>query len=159
MMISPQAIDNTNFSIGDLAKASGCKVQTVRYYEQIGLLPAPPRSLGNQRVYGDAHFRRLAFIRRSRELGFTIDMVRELLGMADTPDRSCEMVDNIASRHLWHVQEKIRALKSLQRELKRLLRHDGGKVAECQIIEALSKSTTDGARASKRGADGLTPAR
>lgn len=143
MTVARQAIENTHSSIGALAKSSGCKVQTVRYYEQIGLLPAPPRSEGNQRVYGNAHFRRLAFIRRSRELGFTIDMVRELLVMADSPDCSCEVVDDIANRHLLHVREKIRALKRLERELQRLLCHDGGKVSDCQIIETLSNRASD----------------
>lgn len=129
------------FTIGKLAAESGTNVQTIRYYEQIGLLPVPPRSQGNQRLYGPEQVRRLAFIRRSRDLGFSIERVRELLRLADTPDRPCEMVDDIAARQLVHVQEKIRALRALKRELQRLLDHDGGTIRDCRIVETLSRPT------------------
>lgn len=87
-------------TIGKLAAYSGCKVQTIRYYEHIGLLPPPPRSVGNHRVYGPEHVRRLAFIRHGRELGFPLDAIRELLALSDEPDQSCEEVTQIARRHL-----------------------------------------------------------
>lgn len=127
------------FTIGRLARASDCKVQTIRYYEQIGLMPEPARSAGNQRLYGPAHVARLTFIRHGRELGFPLSEVRELLGIADDPDRPCEAVDRIARSHLEGVERRIAALSSLKGELRRMIRQcDGGKIADCRIIEALS---------------------
>jgi len=77
-----------DLSIGDLGQQTGCKVQTIRYYEQIGLMPAPSRTSGNQRRYNPGHAERLAFIRHSRELGFSLDAIRELLDISDDPERS-----------------------------------------------------------------------
>src|SRR3546814_13155525 len=90
----------TSLTIGDLAKATATKVETIRYYERIGLLPAPARTQGNYRSYTDDHLRRLSFVRRSRELGFAIEQVRALLDLADQRDRSCAAVDAIARDHL-----------------------------------------------------------
>ncbi len=88
------------FSIGDLAKSTATKVETIRYYERIGLLPAPERTAGNYRSYSAAHLGRLSFIRRARDLGFSIEQVRDLLGLSDQRARSCEAVDAIAREHL-----------------------------------------------------------
>lgn len=127
--------------IGDLAKATGTKVETIRYYERAGLLPTPGRTPGNYRAYGPAHLNRLSFIRRARDLGFTIEQVRELLDLADDRDRPCEAVDAIAREHLAEVERKIADLNALHHELAELIgRCRRGTVAECRIVEALSPS-------------------
>ena len=127
-------------TIGDLARATGCKVQTIRYYESIGLLPAPVRTAGNQRRYGRAHRGRLEFVRHARELGFTLDQIRSMLEMSDHPDQSCAEVDELARTHLVEVEARIRRLSALKRELKRMITAcGGGKVADCRIIDALSR--------------------
>lgn len=126
-------------TIGHLARETGSKVQTIRYYEEIGLLPAPRRSTGNQRVYDDAHLERLAFIRHARELGFPLDAIRELLALSDRPEQSCERADRIASAHLKDVENKIARLMSLRAELQRMARScRRGRIAECRVIEALA---------------------
>jgi len=128
-----------DISIGRLAKETGSKVQTIRYYEDIGLLPAPPRTAGNHRVYDERHVRRLSFIRHSRELGFSLDAIREMLTLSDLPDRPCETVDRIAQIHLDEVMEKIARLTSLKTELERMIsRCKGGRISECRIIEVLA---------------------
>jgi Cu(I)-responsive transcriptional regulator len=128
-------------SIGALAKATGTKVETVRWYERVGLLPPPARTPGNYRSYGRAHLDRLSFIRRARDLGFTLDQVHDLLRLADQRDRPCAEVDTIARAHLEEVERKIADLEALRRELADIIGQCGhGTVAECRIIEALSPS-------------------
>lgn len=132
-------MDGGSLSIGALARATGTKVETVRYYERAGLLPAPARTEGNYRAYRRAHLDRLSFIRRARELGFSLDEVRELLRLSDRPDQPCEEVDRIARGHLAEVERKIAGLAALGDELRRLVgqcRH--GTIAECRVIEALA---------------------
>ena len=125
--------------IGDLAGATDTKVETVRYYERIGLLTAPPRTRGNYRAYTPAHLDRLSFIRRARDLGFSLPQVRALLSLADQRRRSCEAVDAIAREHLAEVDRKIADLSALRRELDSIISQCGhGTVAECRIIETLS---------------------
>lgn len=92
--------DRQAFSIGDLASRTGTKVETIRYYEKVGLLPAPARTGGNHRAYTRAHADRLAFIRHSRELGFSLESVRAILALSDDADRPCAEVDAIAREHL-----------------------------------------------------------
>ena len=87
------------YSIGDLGRLAHCKVQTIRWYEEVGLLPAPARTAGGHRTYGQAHLQRLDFIRHARELGFEVDAIRQLLGLADEPDRPCHEADAIARAH------------------------------------------------------------
>lgn len=128
-----------NLPIGTLARLTGCKVQTVRYYEQIGLMPPPGRTRGNQRVYGEAHANRLAFIRHSRELGFPLDAIRQLLTLSDAPDASCTTADQIARDQLKGVESRIIRLQTLKKELERMLvQCRGGKIGECRVIEVLS---------------------
>lgn len=125
-------------NIGELGRATDTKSETIRYYERIGLLPAPPRTAGNYRDYPAGHVSRLVFIRRARELGFSIEQIRALLGLADRKDQSCAAVDAIARAHLAEVEQKIASLHALQRELDALIgqcRH--GTIAECRILEAL----------------------
>lgn len=127
------------FSIGDAAKTSGVKVPTIRYYEQIGLLPAPARSEGNRRFYGDGDLRRLAFIRHARELGFDVDAIRTLLVLQDKPDQSCAEADEIARARLIEVDKRLASLNALRVELSRMLDECAcGRVAECRVIEILS---------------------
>lgn len=132
--------DDFPATIGELAKVTGTKAVTIRYYEQIGLLPAPKRTSGNYRAYERAHLERLSFIRRCRYLGFTLDQVRELLGLASQEDQDCRRVDRIAAQHLASVEEKIADLDRLAAELRRISSRcrGGGRIAECRIIEALS---------------------
>ncbi len=125
--------------IGELANATATNVETVRYYEKIGLLAPPARSASNYRSYGTGHLARLSFIRRARDLGFTLEAVRELLTLSDNTDQSCEAVDQIASAHLAEVERKIADLSALRSELTRVLgscRH--GTIADCKIIESLA---------------------
>ena len=125
-------------TIGTLAKRTGTKVQTVRYYEQVGLLPEPGRTTGGQRRYGDSDLDRLAFIRHARQLGFTLDAIRELLELSDNPSRSCEDVDRIAHRQLKEVEVRIARLDALRKELKRMLGECcRDTVADCRVLEVL----------------------
>ena len=124
--------------IGELASAAATKVETVRYYEKIGLLAPPARTAANYRAYGREHLARLSFIRRARELGFTLEAVRELLTLADDKAQSCAAVDGIARVHLAEIDRKIGDLGALRTELDRVLgacRHNT--VADCKIIETL----------------------
>ena len=128
-----------SFSIGDLARRTGTKVETIRYYERIGLLPAPARTEGNYRRYAARHLERLSFIRRGRDLGFSLDEVRALLRLADDRAQPCAEVDRIARLHLTEVERKLADLAALRAELKQLIEQCGhGTIAECRIIEALA---------------------
>jgi len=128
--------------IGDLATATATKVETIRYYERIGLLPAPGRTSGNYRTYGPHHRKRLSFIRHARELGFPIEAVRDLLRLADDPERPCEGADQIAHTHLADVDRRITRLAALKAELERMLTQcEGGRIADCRVIEALADHT------------------
>lgn len=126
-------------SIGDLGKATGTKVETIRYYESVGLLPKPARTAGNYRSYADTHVTRLTFIRRARELGFPLDEVRQLLRLSDDRGRRCDEVDAIAKAHLADVERKIADLQALRVELNGLIRQcRRGSIAECKILDALA---------------------
>jgi Cu(I)-responsive transcriptional regulator len=139
-------VPQAHFTIGDLAGRTGTKVETIRYYERIGLLPTPGRTSGNYRAYTAEHLGRLSFIRRSRDLGFTLDQVRALLDLADQRERDCAAVDAIAREHLAEVERKIADLSALRQELRDLIGRCGhGTVAECRIIEALSPSPLEAA--------------
>ncbi len=124
--------------IGELSRATGTNIETIRYYERIGLLPAPDRTAANYRSYSDAHRSRLSFVRHSRDLGFTIEEIRSLLDLSDDPSRDCGEADGIASAHLEQVEEKIAQLTLLRNELTRIVgRCRGGVAADCRVIEAL----------------------
>jgi len=126
------------FTIGRIAEAAGCKVQTVRYYEQVGLLPRPERSGGNQRVYGKSDVDRLTFIRHARDLGFSIEAIRDLLSLSDRPDQPCEAADAIARAQLVHVERRIEHLNALKLELERMVAQcSGGRISDCRVIEVL----------------------
>lgn len=124
--------------IGELARRTNTKVETIRYYERENLLPAPARTAGNYRSYREEHLKRLSFIRRARDLGFRIDQVRALLELADDRGRSCSEVDALARRNLDEVEAKISDLLALRNELSNLVEQCGrGTVADCRILEAL----------------------
>jgi MerR family mercuric resistance operon transcriptional regulator len=126
---------------GELAERSGCNIETVRFYEKQGLLPAPPRTAGGHRDYAEEHRRRLTFIRRSRELGFTIGEVRGLLGLVDGGDWTCAEVRAMTLEHLADVRRKIADLQKLAAILEDMAAQcDGGAVPECPIIDALLES-------------------
>jgi DNA-binding transcriptional MerR regulator len=129
-------------SIGELASETGCKVQTIRYYERIGLLPEAGRTRGNQRRYGSDHLARLEFIHHGRELGFPLKAIRELLSLSDNPNQSCTAADEIARRQLQAVERRIKRLKALQAELKRMIvQCSGGAISDCHVIEVLADSS------------------
>jgi DNA-binding transcriptional MerR regulator len=132
-------MSKASYTIGALAEATATKVETVRYYERIGLLPKPGRTSGNYRNYSDTHLARLSFIRRARDLGFTLDQVRALLGLSESHDSDCCEVDEIAQSHLDNIDRKIADLKALRRELRDLIGQcQKGVIAECRIIGALA---------------------
>ena len=127
--------------IGELATITGTKAETIRFYEKIGLLAEPARTGGNYRAYGPAHLGRLSFIRRSRDLGFSLEQVRALLSLSDDRSQPCEAIDSMAREHLRAVDAKIADLRALKRELEALVGQcDSGSVSDCRIVEALEPS-------------------
>jgi MerR family copper efflux transcriptional regulator len=134
-------------SIGAASRQTGCSVPTIRYYEEVGLLPAAPRTDGNQRHYDAAAIRRLTFIRRCRDFGFTIEQVRELVGLADQPSRDCVEVRDIAQAHLQQVHKKLAELQALDASLSAFIRScntacAGGSAVDCTILEDLAMPAT-----------------
>ena len=129
--------------IGALGRATDTNVETIRYYERNGLLSKPPRTDGNYRAYGAPDLNRLSFIRRARDLGFSLDQVRALLELSDDKARDCATVDDLARDHLAEVERKIADLEALKAALSDLIASCcGGTVADCRILEALAPSTT-----------------
>lgn len=125
-------------SIGDLSAWTGVNIETVRYYEKIGLLPAPGRTEGRHRLYEPAHVARLTFVRRSRELGFSLDEVRSLLKLVDGGHYACSDVQTVTLERLEDVRKKIADLKRLEQTLSDVAsRCQGGSVPDCPIVEAL----------------------
>jgi MerR family transcriptional regulator, mercuric resistance operon regulatory protein len=130
-----------HLKIGALSKQADCNIETIRYYERIGLLPLPPRTHGGYRLYGLEHLKRLNFIRRARELGFTLHEVRALLKLADDRSQSCGEVRTLATAHLDDVRAKIADLRAMERVLKELIaRCETGTLPECPLIEALFRA-------------------
>lgn len=130
-------------SIGVLARQTGCTVPTVRYYEEIGLLPPGPRTDAGRRVYDRAAVRRLTFIRRCRDFGFSIEQVRELVGLVDEPQRPCIEVREVAARHLAQLREKLAELQALERGISAFVCNcdaacAGGAAIDCTILEDLA---------------------
>lgn len=127
------------FMIGELAKRADTKVQTIRYYEDIGVMPKAFRAANNRRLYNETHLERLTFVRHSRELGFSLDDIRNLLELSDQPERPCEEVDAIARAHLDSVESKIASLQVLQAELQRMINNcSGATISDCRIIKVLA---------------------
>lgn len=125
-------------SIGALSRLTGVNIETIRYYERIKMLPAPPRTASGRRVYGPHEARILAFIRRSRELGFSLDQIRTLLRLGGPEKASCREVRAIAAHHLEDIRAKLGDLKKLERLLARTVARCSGKVApECPVLDIL----------------------
>ena len=142
--------------IGELAKATGTRAETIRYYEAEGLLPRAGRTESNYRVYGVAHVARLAFIRHCRSLDMTLGEIQTLLRFKDAPDQNCEQVNALLDEHIGHVTARIKELRHLQTELKALREQCGAarEAAACGILNGLDKASRKGlARASRTGRD------
>ena len=126
--------------IGAAAAASGCHIETIRYYERIGLLPHPARSVSGYREYLPEEVDRLRFITRGRELGFSLEEIRSLLALSDDPTLSCRDVDQLARHHLADVRQRLRELRRIAQELERTIAScAGGKRGQCAILGALSR--------------------
>ena len=143
------------YSIGRLGARAGVNLETVRYYERIGLMARPPRTEGGHRVYDGTHLKRLGFIRRSRELGFSLAEVRALLGLVDGGNYTCAEVRTLTLAHLGEVRRRIADLRRLERSLDGMAeRCTGEEVPECPIIDALWKGIARGSNAGRGAADG-----
>lgn len=130
---------STTFTIGQLASAAEIPTATIRYYEKIGLLATPSRSGSNYRQYGSEDLDRLTFVRRARDIGFTIDQVRSLLAFSDRQHGDCCTVTALTAEHLAAVEQKIADLLLLRDRLAGLLDScKGGMVADCRIIDAMT---------------------
>jgi len=129
----------TAMTIGRLSKAVDVKIPTIRFYEQIGLLPKAQRSETDRRLYDAADVKRLAFIRHARQLGFSVDAIRALLELTDHPERPCAHANALAEEQLGAVEAKIRLLEALRAELARMVAAGcNGPAADCRVIEALA---------------------
>lgn len=137
--MSSKTTDREEFlTRGALAAQTGCNIETIRYYEQIGILPAPPRSQGGHRLYGQPLVRRLNFVLRSRDLGFTLEEIRELLRMVDGDNYTCGQVEALALEHVEAIRRKMADLKKLKVVLETMASHcGGGKIPKCPIIDTL----------------------
>lgn len=125
--------------IGDLARRTGTKVNTIRFYEDIGLMPEAARTSGNRRTYGEGQVRQLGFIRHARELGFSVDEIRSLIALSAEPDQDCHEAGAIARRHLASVEDRITRLVALRDALSEATRScEGGKIADCRVMEAIT---------------------
>lgn len=131
--------------IGEVATASATAIETIRYYEREGLLPAPPRTEGNFRVYEPAHLERLQFIRFCRGLDMSLDEVRALLKFKDAPADSCGDVNDLLDEHIGHVSRRIRELRTLERQLKELRQRccEARTAQECGILSELTQASKD----------------
>lgn len=126
------------YTIGQLGNLTGTKVPTIRYYEEVGLLSPVGRSEGGQRRYDEPARQRLGFIRHARDMGFTLDAIRQLLALADRPAASCDPVDGIVQEQLDEVDRRIAILSSIRAELARMLAECNGEtVGRCRILEVL----------------------
>ena len=150
---------NRNLSIGAVAQQAGATVPTVRYYEQIGLLPPAARTESGQRSYDVGAVRRLAFIRRCREFGFSIDQVRELVRLVDHPELPCMEVRDIAAKHLVEIQRNLAELAALETGLRDFVQNcesacAGGAAVDCTILEDLATPARVASRAEQGGCCG-----
>ncbi|SEW36438.1 MerR family transcriptional regulator, mercuric resistance operon regulatory protein [Aliiroseovarius sediminilitoris] len=122
----------------DLARATGCNLETIRYYERVGIMPDPPRTANGYRSYDDAHVKRLKFVIRSRDLGFSLEEIRGLLGLVDDQSQTCGEVQTVAKAHLEDVKAKIADLVRIERVLSETVaRCTGDDAPECAVIDAL----------------------
>jgi MerR family transcriptional regulator, mercuric resistance operon regulatory protein len=128
-----------DFTIGEISEQTGVHIETVRYYEKVGLLPPPPRTEGGHRLYADDHLKRISFIRRSRELGFTLDDIRSLMGLVEG-GYTCGDVQKAAVDHLRVIRRKITDLRRMEGTLAEMAaRYEGDTAPYCPIIDVLSR--------------------
>jgi MerR family mercuric resistance operon transcriptional regulator len=133
------------FGIGELARESGVGIETVRYYERSELMPNPPRTEGGRRIYTQDHLKRLVFIRRCRELGFSLEEIRGLLDLVDGKQYTCGEVQAMTLGHAETVRRRIASLRRLEKTLSRVAaKCSGGTVPDCPIIDALLDPTAPG---------------
>ena len=131
-------IQEKTLSIGLLSTQTNCKIETIRYYEKIGIFPKPPRTEGGHRIYSENHLKQLVFIRRGRELGFSLEDIRALLKLIDGGGHTCQQVEAITLHHLGNIHQKILDLKKLEKILTKISSEcGGGVVPECPILDAL----------------------
>jgi len=138
-----------NLTIGALATEAQCSVPTIRYYEDIGLLPKASRRAGGHRVYGDTDLQRLTFVRRCRDFDFPIEQVRELVALVNAPERNCIAARDVAQTHLAEVRKKLRELRALEESLKGFVADcntqcAGGPAGACVILEDLATPKSGG---------------
>lgn len=131
----------TALKIGELARRTGCPVETIRYYERDGLLAAPARSAGNYRLYDARHVEQLSFIRRCRSLDMTLGEIRALLRFRDRPEDDCEAVNALLDAHIGHVARRITELERLEKQLRELRQQCGTarQAKDCGILNGLAK--------------------
>ncbi|MFG6531142.1 MULTISPECIES: helix-turn-helix domain-containing protein [unclassified Sulfitobacter] len=127
----------------DLAKLTGCNLETIRYYENVGLMPDPPRTASGHRRYGPAHVERLHFVMRARDLGFTMEEIRGLLSLVDRGSHTCAEVERMGRHHLEVVRDKIRDLKAIETVLAQTIaRCTGSDTPDCPLLDVLSAGQT-----------------
>jgi len=132
---------SASFKIGELARLTDCPVETIRYYERESLLPAPSRTEGNYRLYTQGHVERLTFIRNCRSLDMTLEEIRSLLTLRDSPQDQCESVNALIDDHIQHVSARIASLQALQEQLTDLRqRCSEGAPDHCGILDRLEVS-------------------
>jgi len=133
--------------IGKVSGLASVPVETMRYYEKIGLLPKPDRDASGYRAYSNAHLNRLLFIKRCRNLDMTQDEIRELIRLSDNPDADCHEVDDLLARHLNHVRDRLKELANLEQTLEQLQKAcssaGGTTVQECGILGGLRSERED----------------
>jgi len=141
--------------IGELARNTGCQVETIRYYEREGLLPAPTRSRGNYRRYGEEHLERLRFIRHCRSLAMSLEEIRLLLQFRDAPDDKCDEVNTLLDEHIGHIADRIAELRALENQLRglRKLCRSAQAAKDCGILKGLAatEGTNPRRRRARRG--------
>lgn len=146
-------MENSKFfpiGIGALSRRTDCKIETIRYYERQGLLPEPPRSVGGHRLYKEDHLKRLTFIRRCRNLGFTMAQIRQLLGLVDEHQYSCQDIKTLTMDHVEEIREKIDHLKRLEQALLQMAAECSGEsIPSCPVIDALYQPLKEGNRATR----------
>lgn len=135
-------MSESSLTRGELARLTGCNIETIRYYEKVGLLPDPPRTGAGYRIYSAAHASRLRFILRSRDLGFTMEDIRGLLGLDDGTAPSCADVRERTERHLADIRAKIADLQRMEAVLSATAaRCSGAEVPDCPVLDAIANST------------------
>lgn len=148
--------------IGELAKGTGTQSETIRYYERVGLMPEGGRTESNYRIYGEAHARRLAFIRHCRSLDMTLEEIRTLLRFKDAPEENCDRVNTLLDERIEHVAARITELRALQQELRDLREQCGGAsraAAACGILSGLDQAAKTTALAARAAAQPRASAR